>query len=64
MNLDLEEILNKNHIVYEHLEKKSKVKLLSKWIREFPELVSSGRQQKNHYLNNKNGYRGIFKNYG
>jgi len=48
MNLDLEKILNKNHIVYEHLEKKSKVKLLSKWIREFPELVSSARQQKNH----------------
>ena len=48
MNLDLEEILNKNHIVYEHLEKKSKVKLLSKWIKEFPELVSSARHQNNH----------------
>lgn len=48
MNLGLEETLNKNHIVYEHLEKKSKVKLLTKWIKEFPELVSSARQQKNH----------------
>ena len=48
MNLNLEEILNKNYIIYEYLEKKSKVKLLSKWIKEFPELVSSARHQNNH----------------
>ena len=45
MNLDLEERLAKSDIAHERLAKKDKVKLLTRWVQEFPELVASARRQ-------------------
>jgi hypothetical protein len=48
MNLDLEELLAKSDIAHELLAKKYKVKLLTRWVQEFPELVASARRQELH----------------
>lgn len=45
MNLNLQDRLAKSYVAHERLAKKDKVKLLTRWIQEFPELVASARRQ-------------------
>jgi hypothetical protein len=46
MNLSLEQRLNEEQVNFTRLEKREKVKLLTRWCKTFPELLTSARTQR------------------